>query len=661
MEQQPPQQVNFQEHIWFLLQKALESYRIHEQQQQQQQQQREDSVDGCFHSFVDHTGAVSYYRQPHPRPQQQQHRHHSRHHPHCDRSMSTYPCQQQQRAVMAPARETTATTPPVVLGVDDELKDLLRHLQYFHIHDPHPQIVQFFDRRRLVITYLNGIASHWIGQEAAKRSIAAGPLDRMGFIRAFGSYGLGVCGPDSDLDVVLVAPCYVRREDFFSTFVLHLRSHFEMITNVEPVEGAFVPVVKLTCDGVDVDLTFARLDKQLYVPSEEDGEDSLLVDDALLGMDDKSTRSLNGWRVCRFIVKYVPNVQIFRLTLMVVKEWAKARLIYSNSYCYLGGVSWAILVAHACHNRPSKTVFGQVHNFFTAFAAWDWKEPVCIAPLQLPSCQCFPSAPKFDPVALYEHHLMPIMTPCYPYQNSSFNITRTTFNCVVTAFREGAALFRQVAERKATFEQFFARADAVKTDYGFFLVLLVEARDETALKRWKGCVESKLRQLMQNFEHVRDLDRAQIFPNSYKVTATPANNTAGVMWLVGLDYKGDPSQSVSIKKTATEWKSGVNLFGLALGQDDPDALYQDPPTILAKCTTFTAASDDGDDDVSFDDASTRNGSSLTPSLLTPASLTFRRLSERTNVLHWPQNPQSLCWCTQCLDRRRKKNVEGVMK
>ena len=79
-----------------------------------------------------------------------------------------------------------------------------------------------------------------------------------GKVFTFGSYRLGVHNKGADIDTLFVAPRHIMREDYFSSFLEVLRHH-EVVTDLRAVPDAFVPVIKFCFDGIDIDLTFARL------------------------------------------------------------------------------------------------------------------------------------------------------------------------------------------------------------------------------------------------------------------------------------------------------------------------------------------------------------------------------------------------------------------
>ena len=112
-----------------------------------------------------------------------------------------------------------------------------------------------------------------------------------------------------------------------------------------------------------MDILFARLTNKQSVPEDQD----LREVEILRNLDDKCVRSLNGCRVTDEILHLgelhstniflkifiVPNIETFRLTLRAVKLWAKQKGIYSNAMGFIGGVSWAMLVARTCQLYPN--------------------------------------------------------------------------------------------------------------------------------------------------------------------------------------------------------------------------------------------------------------------------------------------------------------------
>merc|ERR1719494_1626938 len=125
--------------------------------------------------------------------------------------------------------------------------------------------------------------------------------------------------------------------------------------------------------GIEIDLLFARLALPEIPP------DLNLLDEMLLkNLDPKCVRSLNGCRVTDEILHLVPNRETFRLTLRAIKLWAKARGIYSNVLGFLGGVSWAMLVARTCQLYPNAAASTLLQKFFLVFLKWQWPQPVLL-------------------------------------------------------------------------------------------------------------------------------------------------------------------------------------------------------------------------------------------------------------------------------------------
>lgn len=149
---------------------------------------------------------------------------------------------------------------------------------------------------------------------------------RLGFCSLNRDYDAFLFLLGADIDALCVAPRNIERSDYFSSFFELLKQQPE-VTECRTVEEAFVPVIKMNFDGIEIDLLFARL----ALKEIQDNFD--LRDDMLLkNLDPKCVRSLNGCRVTDEILRLVPNIDNFRLALRAIKLWAKSEYDFRSTF-----------------------------------------------------------------------------------------------------------------------------------------------------------------------------------------------------------------------------------------------------------------------------------------------------------------------------------------
>ncbi|XP_077189234.1 poly(A) polymerase gamma isoform X3 [Paroedura picta] len=283
--------------------------------------------------------------------------------------------------------------------------------------------------RLVILRKLSNLVKEWIVEVGEQKNLLSSVTsDPGGKIFTFGSYRLGVHTKGADIDALCVAPRHVERSDFFQSFFDKLKQH-DGIKNLRAVEDAYVPVIKFEFDGIEIDLVFARLALQ----SISDNLD-LRDDSRLRSLDIRCIRSLNGCRVTDEILHLVPNKENFRLTLRAIKLWAKRHGIYSNVLGFLGGVSWAMLVARVCQLYPNALASTLVHKFFLIFSKWEWPNPVLLKQPEESNLNLPVWDPRVNPSD--RNHLMPIITPAYPQQNSTYNVSTSTRAVMVEEFKQ---------------------------------------------------------------------------------------------------------------------------------------------------------------------------------------------------------------------------------
>ncbi|XP_029926281.1 poly(A) polymerase gamma isoform X2 [Myripristis murdjan] len=399
------------------------------------------------------------------------------------------------------------------------------------------------NHRLAVLGKLNNFVKEWIAEISESKNLPPSAISNVGGkIFTFGSYRLGVHTKGADIDALCVAPRHVERTDFFQSFFEKLKQH-EEIKDLRAVEDAFVPVIKFKFDGIEIDLLFARLALQA-IPDNLD----LRGDSILRNLDIRCIRSLNGCRVTDEILYLVPNKENFRLTLRAIKLWAKRRGIYSNMLGFLGGVSWAMLVARTCQLYPNAVAATLVHKFFLVFSKWEWPNPVLLKQPEDSNLNLPVWDPRVNPSDRY--HLMPIITPAYPQQNSTYNVSTSTRTIMSEEFKYGLSVTDEILQGKAEWSKLFEPPNFFQK-YKHYIVLTASASTEENHLEWIGLVESKIRVLVGNLERNEYITLAHVNPQSFPGSKENRNENDFVsMWFIGIIFKKvENAESVNIDLT----------------------------------------------------------------------------------------------------------------
>ncbi|TDZ29248.1 Poly(A) polymerase pla1 [Colletotrichum spinosum] len=365
-----------------------------------------------------------------------------------------------------------------------------------------------------VIAQLRQICDEFVKRVARKREAGNDALirDARGQIFTYGSYRLGVFGPGSDIDTLVVAPKYVTRADYFEIFpdLLKEMAPTGAITDMAVVADAFVPIIKFEFRGISIDLIFSRIAMLKQLPKDFQVKDSSL----LRGLDEAELRSLNGTRVTDEILSLVPEEATFKLALRAIKLWAQRRAIYANIMGFPGGVAWAMLVARVCQLYPKAASSVIVNKFFHIMRRWPWPQPVLLknvegGPLQVRVWN--PKVYRGD-----QFHLMPVITPAYPSMCATYNITRSAMTVIQQELQRGCDITDKIISGKTIWAELFTKHTFFTQGYKYYISVITASTDKEAHKIWSGYVESKVRVLVQGLEQHQSIALAHAFNKGHE-------------------------------------------------------------------------------------------------------------------------------------------------
>ncbi|WCJ21897.1 poly(A) polymerase 1 [Euphorbia peplus] len=446
-------------------------------------------------------------------------------------------------------------TEPISLGGPTEYdvtksQELEKCLQDVGLYESGEEAVS----REEVLGRLDQIVKNWVKVISRTKGLNEQLVQEANAkIFTFGSYRLGVHSPGADIDTLCVGPRHATREEDFFGELHRILSEMPEVSELHPVPDAHVPVMKFKFKGVSIDLLYAKLSLWVIPEDLDISQDSILQN-----ADEQTVRSLNGCRVTDQILRLVPNIQNFRTTLRCMRFWAKRRGVYSNVAGFLGGINWALLVARICQLYPNALPNMLVSRFFRVYTQWRWPNPVMLCAIEEGSLGLQVWDPRRNPKDRF--HLMPIITPAYPSMNSSYNVSSSTLRIMLEEFQRGNEICEAMEASKADWDTLFEPFSFFDA-YKHYLQIDICAENEDDLRKWKGWVESRLRQLILRIERYT-FDKLQCHPHPGEFI--DKSRYLHCSYFMGLQRKqGLPANEVDqfdIRLTVEEFKNTVNMY-----------------------------------------------------------------------------------------------------
>jgi poly(A) polymerase len=360
-----------------------------------------------------------------------------------------------------------------------------------------------------------------------------------------GSHKLGVRDVGADIDTVCVAPNFCTIDHFFTHLKEDLQKRSE-VTELVAIPSAYVPLISFDFNGVSIDLLFARLASN-QVPRNLD----ILDDDVLIGVDDKTEKSLNGPRVTQMIVRLVgaDNFPNFLVVLRFIRKWAKKRGIYGNKLGYLGGVNCNILVAFICHLYPNRGPSFMLARFFKTYMNWNWPNPIMLNNIQPhPPGQLISEERIVWNKDENPNDIMPIITPAYPAMNSAYSTSVQSFYVMYQEISRGYEIIEKILRNKGwlnpdSWKELLEPTDFF-TRYKHYLACHILGNGEDVeSKGWIGFVEARIRRL--------PVILAQSFPLRAPVHLHPVvfktqKSANSICYFIGFDVDVESFQAIGI-------------------------------------------------------------------------------------------------------------------
>ncbi|KAJ4436069.1 hypothetical protein ANN_18696 [Periplaneta americana] len=152
---------------------------------------------------------------------------------------------------------------------------------------------------------------------------------------------------------------------------------------------------------------------------------------------------------------------------------------------------------------------------------------------------------------------MPIITPAYPQQNSTFNVSISTRTIMQEEFKQGLAITDDIMVGKCTWDKLFEPPNFFGK-YKHFIVLLASSASAEDQLEWVGLVESKVRHLIGNLERNQHITLAHVNPECFS-QLEPEPDKFCTMWFIGLVFAKTENLNVDLTYDIQSFTDSVNV------------------------------------------------------------------------------------------------------
>lgn len=305
---------------------------------------------------------------------------------------------------------------------------------------------------------------------------------------SIGSTRLGVSEFISDLDAVFVGSQSLKREVFFER-VLQLLRQEGYTDPTRQIFEALNPLLELKLNGKEIDLQYAEVPESLL-------HRALLTwsVEELQSLDPTSTSAILGILDAEHFLEYLQKqggLARFREALRLLKRWIRARGLSGQSFGFLGGFSWSLLLAYSLKGVSLEATPNEVlRYFFQVYANASFQAPIALDSQD----ENFVSVDPKD-------RWMKILAPSKPIRNTSRYLTVSTFRLLKAEFRKVVEFWSDTDD----FERYCGATKSLPLSFSSSLEhfeLLLTAKTEAQGQLESGKIQGLYLQFLLGLERI---------------------------------------------------------------------------------------------------------------------------------------------------------------